>query len=125
MKFIAHHLNLIGLVLLASFIAAAAGLYFQAPERAKAPQPKAAAAAARFVCPMHPNVTRATQTGCPECGMKLVALGRERAEANAAREGGCCGEKPFAAKLPTAMVCPHLAAQAAQASSCCPKSANP
>ena len=83
MKFIAHHLNLIGLVLLASFIAAAAGLYFQAPERAKAPQPKAAAAAARFVCPMHPNVTRATQTGCPECGMKLVALGRERAEANA------------------------------------------
>ena len=125
MKFIAQYLNLIGLVLLASFVVAAAALYFQTPERAKATQPKAALAAARFICPMHPNVTSATPTDCPECGMQLVALSGEKAKANSSQKNGCCGEKPVATKLPAAMSCPYVAAQAAQAASCCPKSANP
>jgi hypothetical protein len=36
MKFIARYLNLIGLLLLASFASAAAALYFQVPERLQA-----------------------------------------------------------------------------------------
>ena len=120
MKLIARHLILIGLVLLASFIAAAAGLYFQSPERAKA-----ILAAARFGCPMHRNVTSSTQTGCPECGMKLVALSGEKAEANPPQKSGCCGENPVATEQPVATTCPYIAAQTAQASSCCPKPVNP
>jgi FtsP/CotA-like multicopper oxidase with cupredoxin domain len=32
-------------------------------------------AAAAYVCPMHPEVTRATADRCPKCGMKLVPAG--------------------------------------------------
>jgi hypothetical protein len=133
MKFIARHLNLIGLLMLTAFGATAAGLYFQTPKYTPTIPAKAAAPAAGFVCPMHPNVTRATQSECPECGMKLVAIGSEKTEASAgAHKRGCCAEKPVAAEpSPAAMACPHLAAQAAQTSqtspadACCPKPANP
>jgi len=129
MKFIARHLNLIGLLMLAAFGAAAAGLYFQTPKYVAAEKPKVAATTPGFVCPMHPNVTSASQLDCPECGMKLVVVGSEKTQPDSAHKGGCCIEKPVA--KPAAMACPHLAAQAAEAEQtqtaggCCPKPANP
>ena len=42
MKFIARHLNLIGLLLLASFTAAATGLYFDVPQKLKSKPNQAA-----------------------------------------------------------------------------------
>lgn len=133
MKFIARHLNLIGLLMLAAFGAAAAGLYFQPPASTKSVRTKAAAPAAGFVCPMHPNVTSTTQSDCPECGMKMIGVGSGKSEATAgAHKDGCCAEKPVAAEPPlAAMACPHLAAQAATvaptpaADGCCSKPANP
>jgi hypothetical protein len=102
MKFIARHLNLIGLLMLAAFGAAAAGLYFQTPNYASAEKAKAAAPAA--------------------------VVSREPAERGEPHQGGCCAEKPVVAEPPPAATCPHLAAQAAVApkeSSCCPKPATP
>src|SRR6478609_5845044 len=98
MKLIARNLNLIGLLMLAAFGAAAAGLYFQTPNYPPTAKAKVAAPTAGFVCPMHPNITSATQSDCPECGMKLVATGSEETEAAAAHKGGCCAEKPVAAE---------------------------
>jgi hypothetical protein len=131
MKFMARHLNLIGLLLLASFASAAAALYFQVPERIQTARATTTATAASYACPMHPKIISATLADCSECGMKLVALDGDKPEATAAHKDGCCAEKPVAAKPPPAAACPHLAAQAAQiahtthADSCCPKPGNP
>ena len=131
MKFIARNLNIIGLFLLASFATAAAALYFHVPERIQAARATTIAPAARYVCPMHPNITGASPADCPECGMKLVALRADKSEAKEAHQSGCCSEKRVTAGPPPAATCPHLAAQAApttpatQADSCCPKPANP
>jgi hypothetical protein len=131
MKFIARHLNLIGLLLLASFASAAAALYFQVPERIQTARATTTATTASYTCPMHPKITSTTPADCSECGMKLVALNGAKPEAPAAHKDGCCAEKPAAVEPPPAAACPHLAAQAAQAAqaghgdSCCPKPANP
>ncbi len=37
--------------------------------------PEAPAAAARYACPMHPEVTDTKASDCPKCGMKLVPVG--------------------------------------------------
>jgi len=95
MKFIARYLNLIGLLLLASFVTAAAGLYFQVPERIQAKRGQAPVATAKQSDTMAPN------------------------------SDGCCAAKSSASEPPPAATCPHLAAQAAKESSCCPKPANP
>jgi hypothetical protein len=131
MKLIARNLNLIGLLLLASFATAAAALYFHVPQ----PIPTARArtdAPARYVCPMHPNIASASPADCAECGMKLVAIGDEKVGATPrVHKDGCCGEKPVAVEPSPAATCPHLAAQAAstapvaRADSCCPKPAHP
>jgi len=130
MKFIARNLNLIGLLLLASFATAAATLYFHVPQPTQTVRAKTNASTARYVCPMHSNITSVSPTDCSKCGMKLVAIGDETAKATPeAHQDGCCGEKPGAVEpSPTATTCPHLAVQAAQpppADACCPKPANP
>ncbi len=130
MKFIARHLNLIGLLLLASFASAAAALYFQVPERIQTAR-ATTAPAALYACPMHPKITSATPADCSKCGMKLIALNGDKPAATTGQKDGCCAEKPVVAEAPPAAACPHLAAQAAQAAqtthadSCCPKPANP
>ena len=131
MKFIARHLNLIGLLLLASFASAAAALYFQVPERIQTARATTTAPSAVYTCPMHPKITSATPADCSECGMKLIALNGDKPAATTGHKDGCCGEKPVVAEAPPAAACPHLSAQAAQAAktphadSCCPKPANP
>jgi hypothetical protein len=102
MKFIGRHLNLIGLLLLAAFGAAAAGLYFQTPN--------------------YPPTAKAKTTA------PVAVVGSEQAAPGETHKAGCCAEKPVAAEPPPAATCPHLAAQAAQTpkeSSCCPKPATP
>lgn len=37
--------------------------------------PAAPAAATRYACPMHPEVTDTKASDCPKCGMKLVPVG--------------------------------------------------
>lgn len=113
MKFIARHLNLIGLLLLVSFAAATAGLYFDVPQKVQAARAKTAPA--QFACPMHPQVTASIASDCPECGMKLVALSSSAEATMPAHGGGCCN-KTVAAPAPTPVTppavggCPHLAA---------------
>jgi Heavy metal binding domain len=119
MKFIARNLNLIGLLLLASFTAAAAGLYFGLPEKAHAAPAKPGDI--QFTCPMHAQIVRNSAGDCPECGMKLVASrpGEELVEAKPAK--GCCSSKPAAPAPATAMSCPHLASLTNSApAGCCP-----
>jgi hypothetical protein len=132
MKFIARHLNLIGVLLLASFASAAAALYFQVPERIQSARATTATTpVARYVCPMHPKITSTTPADCSECGMKLVALSGDKPIATEPHKGGCCAEKPVAVEPPPAAACPHLAAQSTQPTkathtdSCCPNPLNP
>ena len=118
MKFIARHLNLIGLLLLVSFVAAAAGLYLGVPEKVNAAALKSGAA--QFTCPMHPLIVRSFAGDCPECGMKLVArpAGELAVETKPAK--GCCSSKPV---IPSpAISCPHLAGLTNSApKGCCPQ----
>ena len=82
MKFIAKNLNLIGLFLLASFGAAAAGLYFDVPQMLRSKPVKAATVAVEQ--PAQPG-------GC--CANKALV-------------------EPTPPPAPAAATCPHLAAKA-------------
>ena len=117
MKFIAKNLNLIGLLLLAGFATAAAGLYFGVPQKAQA---ATKSSDAQFTCPMHAQVVRHSAGDCPECGMKLAAR-QSGATATEAKGEGCCS-KPTAPVAATG--CPHLAsltnAAPAAPAGCCP-----
>ena len=118
MQLITRHLNLVGILLLASFVAAAAGLYLGLPEKAHAAPAKADAI--QSTCPMHPQVVRSSAGDCPECGMKLVALTPGEATTETKPVKGCCSSKsaPVAA---TVMSCPHLASLTNTApAGCCP-----
>jgi hypothetical protein len=105
MNFIAKHLNLIGILLLTIFGAAAATLYFDVPARLQNGKPKAVSAmAAQYTCPMHSEIVSAKTGHCPKCGMSLVPadqlkaaapapVGHEQCPSNAEHESGCCAKK--------------------------------
>lgn len=119
MKFIARYLNLIGILLLASFAAAAAGLYFGLPERVHAAPAKAGTT--QFTCPMHPEIVRSSSGNCPECSMQFVALRAGDANAETQPAKGCCSSKPATTPPADAMTCPHLASlTTAVPAGCCP-----
>jgi hypothetical protein len=120
MKFIERHLNLIGILMLTSFAAAAAGLYFDMP--GKISYARAKAVAQQFTCPMHPQIVRNATGECPECGMKLVAL-RPGVEPPAIEsKGSCCGGHGATSETPAA-TCPHMAGGTSAPS--CPAHSHP
>jgi cytochrome oxidase Cu insertion factor (SCO1/SenC/PrrC family) len=104
-------------VLLATAPAAAAagheGAHAAPAQRAHRPKPKAGrgeAAANRYACPMHPNVTSASPGRCRECGMALKAEPKTEAGAQTKTEapsrpaatgaGPQSGEAPRIADVP-------------------------
>jgi hypothetical protein len=103
MNFIKKHLNLIGILLLATFGGAAAGLYFDVPGRLQNVKTKDVASQ-HYTCPMHPEVVSAKPGACPKCGMALT-LASEPQSAHAGCGAGehtgasGCGAKPQASEL--------------------------
>ncbi len=107
MKFIGRHLNLIGILMLATLVGAAAGLYWDVPGRiqsaVRAKETKASAG--QYSCPMHPEIVSASPNKCPKCGMALTLASEPQsahAGCGAATEQtephGCCA-KPQSAEL--------------------------
>jgi hypothetical protein len=109
MKFIERHLNLIGILMLATFVGAAAGLYWDVPGQIqKAIRAKEVkATAGRYSCPMHPEIVSAQPGKCPKCGMALtLASEPQSAHAGCGATGeteqhGCCAKpQPTELNLP-------------------------
>jgi len=118
MNFIAKNIQIIGLLLLTGFVAAAAVLYFDLPARPS--NPKTADTTGNYSCPMHPDVSVNIPGNCPKCGMELTsaaagteikrmscehAVAGQNAEAASghvgcnhteeeAVAGGCCSKRP-------------------------------
>ena len=88
MNFIGRQLNVIGILLPASFATAAAGLYFDVPGRIQQAR-LAQKSKAPYTCPMHPNVMSDQPGDCPHCGMRWVVL----TAANSAGAGCCSAER--------------------------------
>ena len=108
MKFIERNLNLIGILLLTGFAAAAAGLYWDVPAKISRTV-NAKEAAGRYTCPMHPQIVRTAPGQCPECDMRLVkASAVAPTQTVAAEKGSCCGEKNPTETMSGA-TCPHMA----------------
>jgi hypothetical protein len=66
----------LAVVVFVLIIAAAAVATAARRSSATAAPVRAAAQAARYACPMHPEVTSASRTKCPKCGMFLEPTGR-------------------------------------------------
>jgi Cu+-exporting ATPase len=109
MKFIARHLTLIGILLLAAVAGAAVAVYSNVSE--KIPAARAKAGDGRYTCPMHPQIMRQSPGDCPECAIQLVALSPDAKSPIQPQKGGCCGNRPVAAPdSSVSAVCPYLAA---------------
>lgn len=121
MKFIERHLNLIGLLLLTGFAAAAGALYWDVPGRISRPV-SAKEVIGQFTCPMHQQIVRDAPGQCPECEMRLVKSSSAPADEPLAAPKGCC-ESSAPAALPGNPTCPHLAALTN--SSSCPAHVHP
>jgi hypothetical protein len=69
------HLWLAVVVFVLIIAAAAVATAARRPSAPAAPV-RAAAKAARYACPMHPEVTSSSRTKCPKCGLFLEPTGR-------------------------------------------------
>jgi len=102
MKIIGKYIHIIGLVLLTTFVAAAACLYLDVPARFQKPSAPATGAKQTYTCPMHPDVVQDHPGQCPKCGMSLVRASASAPEAQsdacAGHDSGCCA-KPSAARM--------------------------
>ena len=108
MNFIAKKIHWIGILMLVAFTATAAALYFDTPAKTQKLKPAATEAAAKYVCPMHPEIVSNKPGACPKCEMDLVAA-TELSKQKAAHAGcgmgetteshGCCGAKETTAEL--------------------------
>jgi len=121
MNFIARHINAIGLLLLTTFVATAAGMYFNAPMRlSKSP---VAAPAVTYSCPMHPEVVANQPGNCPKCGMALTS-----AATKLAAKPMACQHAPDAAHSSATEASSHAGcghAEESSAGGCCSKQVQP
>lgn len=106
MYFIGKHRSLIGILLLAVFVGAAAGLYFDVPKRFQKARAKRIASQ-EYTCPMHSDVVSAKLGKCPKCGMALTLASASRsahdggtATAETEPHGCCAKPQPAELKLP-------------------------
>ena len=103
---IGRHLTLIGILLLAIFAGAAAGLYWDVPGRIQSTvrARESKRTAGQYSCPMHPEVVSAQRGQCPKCGMALTPASESQSahagcdEAGKTEQHSCCA-KPKAAAL--------------------------
>ncbi len=69
------HLWLAVVIFVLIIAATAVATTARRPSATAAPA-RVAAQAARYACPMHPEVTSASRGKCPKCGMTLEPTGR-------------------------------------------------
>jgi hypothetical protein len=95
MNLSAKSIHVIGILLLTTFVAAAACLYFDVPARVQKPS-SASGAKQTYTCPMHPEVVQGHPGNCPKCGMALKPASVSSAPQECANhDSGCCA-KPAA-----------------------------
>lgn len=91
MNFLAKIIQLLGLALLITFVAAATGLYFGLPARFHAPQGVAADSMPLYICPMHPEVEQDHPGQYPKCGIALTVASLEtKVRTCGEQDSGCC-----------------------------------
>jgi len=118
MNFIAKHLNTVGVLLLTTFVAAAAGMYFNVPARLSKSQ--TAVPSSGYSCPMHPDVVADRPGDCPKCGMALTSAATQtKIKPTMCQHGDAAGQNAEAASAHVG--CNHAAAASA-AGGCCSKS---
>jgi len=118
MNFLAKNIHVVGLLLLAAFVATAAAMYLDLP--AKMSRMSDVSLPAKFSCPMHPEVVLARSGDCPKCGMALTQQSLEHHQQN-----GCNHGMADAANDSNTAAEPAGCAHAASGGGCCSTLAQP
>jgi len=118
MNFIAKNIHIVGLLFLTAFLASAAAMYLDLP--AKLSRTPDVSVAAKYSCPMHPDVISQRPGECPKCGMALT-----KASSEGNKHEGCNHAMADAANDPNAAAEPAGCAHAASGGGCCSTPAQP